>query len=374
MTTAVPYAVMNVSNTTNTSLTSVFDRYTEDELYAFYSPLVVTADRYVTPVWYIIGVIGNTLAFSVWTQRRMRHSSGCYLSALAMSDLVFLVLQFFFELQSVWKVKVIARPGLCEIYPIIYIASQHLSPLLVLGFTVERYISICHPFKREEYCTTKRAVKVVIGLIVLSLLLNAVQGYFWSYQNNDCSVRMEALSNGSASFWSVWTWLTEMLIFALVPLAVLVFNILVIMEARKLARSEEKRLQLKRGGRKSATTFMLLAVSFYLIFTTLPVTICYAIYFSFPQGDEFLSDKEIDFDPTWQRHFTYRTVRIIVQEFGMSHYACNFFIYLLTGKIFRLELRRILLKVFCRRTDRIRGYEYESEMRSNNVKTNGTLL
>ena len=33
---------------------------------------------------------------------------------------------------------------------------------------------------------------------------------------------------------------------------------------------------------------MLLAVSFYVIATTLPVTICYVLYLSFPEGDRNL--------------------------------------------------------------------------------------
>jgi len=50
-------------------------------------------DLYVTPVWYIIGIPGNILAFIVWVQRRMRPSSGCYLAALALDECLFLVMQ-----------------------------------------------------------------------------------------------------------------------------------------------------------------------------------------------------------------------------------------------------------------------------------------
>jgi len=50
-------------------------------------------DRYVTPVWYVVGVPGNMLAFVVWTQKKLRASSGCYLAALAFSDCIFLLLQ-----------------------------------------------------------------------------------------------------------------------------------------------------------------------------------------------------------------------------------------------------------------------------------------
>jgi len=97
--------------------------------------------------------------------------------------------------------------------------------------------------------------------------------------------------------------------------------------------------------RSSATTFMLLVVSFYLIFTTLPVTVCYALSLNFPQGDPALTDPEArDADPVWNRFTVYLNVRTVVEEIGLSHYACNFYIYLVTGRVFRHQLRRLLCR------------------------------
>jgi len=87
---------------------------------------------------------------------------------------------------------------------------------------------------------------------------------------------------------------------------------------------------------------MLLAVSFYLIITTLPVTICYSLALSFPEGDYDVEDYSTD--PTWRRYFVYSNIRTLVEEMGLSHYACNFYIYLATGRVFRRELRRLLCR------------------------------
>jgi len=95
--------------------------------------------------------------------------------------------------------------------------------------------------------------------------------------------------------------------------------------------------------RSSATTFTLLVVSFYLIFTTLPVTVCYALYLTFPEGDPSLTDAEARAaDPVWRRFMIYSNIRTVVEEIGLSHYACTFYIYLLTGRVFRRQLRRLL--------------------------------
>ena len=87
---------------------------------------------------------------------------------------------------------------------------------------------------------------------------------------------------------------------------------------------------------------MLLAVSFYLIITTLPVTIFYSLSLSFPEGDATVADYTAD--PIWRRNLIYSNLRTLVEEMGLSHYACNFYIYLMTGRVFRRELRRLLCR------------------------------
>lgn len=325
------------------------------ELYALYRPAITIVDRYVTVVWYVVGFPGNLLALIVWIQPEMRHSSGCYLAALAAADFLFLLLQLCFELQSAWNVNTLKVPVLCEVFPVLFLATQYIGPLLVLGFTVERYISVCHPFQRERFCSTRRALTVIAALSVTCLSLHLVQAYFWRYDPliGDCSVRSEVTINDAQSIWTIWSWVTELLVFGAVPLTILGLNVLVIAETRRFSAKETRMVRLQATTRcsrshsaSSATTAMLLAVSFYLIATTLPATVCYAIYFSFPTGNLTLTETEaMTYDVTWQRHFSYWMARTIVQEVCMSHYAGNFYIYLLTGALFRVELRRIFRRL-----------------------------
>nr|AKQ63054.1 orphan G-protein coupled receptor 50 [Platynereis dumerilii] len=376
-----PTVVPNITNFTTEGTQHVLQRYTQEQLYAIYRPTISIITKYITPVWYVIGFPSNMLAFTVWVQPRMRPSSGCYLAALAMSDVIFLILHLVFELQMTWDVRLLKLPVLCEVFPIFFLSSQYMSPLLVLAFTVERFIAICHPFRREKFCTTSRAIKVIIGLVILSMCIHAVQGYFWIYRADidECTIRDEMMLGGTKSVWSVWSWITELLVFGLVPVVILILNILVIKEAQKLSRTEESRLCLRRGHKTSAATLTLLSVSFYLILTTLPVTLFYAMYLSFPEGDFFMSDDEIAADPTWQRHFTYFLIRTLVEELGMSHFACNFFIYVSTGKLFRRELTVLFLKIFNKKKlEEMRRGEFNESMmtsvpRAGNHSQNGNV-
>lgn len=171
------------------------------------------------------------------------------------------LLQMLFELQEKWHINLLQLPLLCELFPVVFLATQYLSTLLVLGFTVERYIAVCHPFQRDRYCTTRRAVATICSLMVLSLALHSVQGYFWKYYpaSGQCQVRPEMMEAGMASVWSIWAWVTELAAFGVVPLAILALNAFVIAETKRLSANEQ---QLRPTSGRS--TFLLLQCSISL--------------------------------------------------------------------------------------------------------------
>ena len=123
----------NSSNFSSKITIPVLERFSEDQLYGTYRPVITLFNKYVTPIWYVIGFPSNALAFAAWIRPRMRPSSGCYLTALALADLVFLILQMCFELQSTWNVRLLTYPIICQGFPVFFYTSQYLSPLLVLG-------------------------------------------------------------------------------------------------------------------------------------------------------------------------------------------------------------------------------------------------
>ncbi|BFY98920.1 hypothetical protein BsWGS_01960 [Bradybaena similaris] len=320
---------MNFNNSTTSS------NNTDLELIALNKGL----DKYITPFLYVVGFPGNIISFTIWLQKRMRHSSGYYLAALALDDLIFLGLHLVFELQTAWGVALLNYPFVCEAYTIVFLASQFLSPFLVLAFTTERYISICHPFKRETYCTIRRAKIVILCLSMSMPFLTAINGYFWYLPDiNECSIRPEVTIGDSKSLYIIYTTTVEMLVFLVVPVSVLVLNILVIREMRRLSRVEQSQLH-GSAQRTGSTTVMLLAVSFYQIITTLPVSIAYAVYFEFECRN--IADCS-------EAKKMYLLVLTVIREYGITHYAFNIFIYMVTGKLFRQELKKLLMRPFAK--------------------------
>lgn len=323
---------MNVSaNMNDTEVTSGPD---ENSIYETHLPGINSSSKYMRLIMYVFGYPGNLLALLVWIRRPMLQSSGVYLAALALSDLMFLTLDLPYSLQTEWNVLVLNIPMICEGFTIVYLAAQYMSPLLTLAFTTERYIAIKFPLRRRLYCTVKRALCTSICTAVIALSLCAIQGYFWTYD----TLLFECLRRpGTDDLWETWTWCTEMIMFLCIPLLIFTLNLLVIFEIRK---SRRVAMNLNRILFKTnATTTMLLAVSFFFILTTLPVSIAYALNDSYPQGTDFT---DIGNSEVWQKHFRYYRARTVIYNIGLTHFFMNFYIYLLAGERFRREVCNVL--------------------------------
>ena len=328
----------NHSNMDNSSLARVPNTY---EIHRIAAPELLVVDRLITPIWYLIGLTGNTLSAKIWLSNKVRrtNSSAIYLGSIAIVHIVFIFLHIWMELLQAWGWRTYNRPYLCEVYMVFYITPQYLAPILILGFTVERYIAVCHPFLKEKFCTVKRAVIVVASLTLVAVLMALCQGYVWTYDDisSVCEIRREA-----TDFYVSWTWFSETLIFLIVPVTVLVFNIMVIVEIKKINKFGAGFGQEGGRGSNQTSTITLLSVSFYLICTLLPATIVYTIQLSIPTGNLAIPPDRWASDPSWQSYLIYYHIRRIVEEICFSNYCCYVFIYYITSSYFQDAVKLIL--------------------------------
>ena len=126
---------------------------------------------YVEPLIAAVGLAGNVLSFVVFMGTYMRRSSSSiYLAALSLADAAFLVCVLVSWVINV-GVNVYAQQGWCQTFMYLTYISSFLSVWYVVAFTVERYISIHFPLRRQDFCTTRRAKIVVAGLAAISAIL-----------------------------------------------------------------------------------------------------------------------------------------------------------------------------------------------------------
>ncbi|CAL1528694.1 unnamed protein product [Lymnaea stagnalis] len=121
------------------------------------------------------GIVGIILTMVVLSRKTMCTSTNCYLSALAVADLLFLLL-----LSSKILVDQLAdcsflkdsEGAMFEVYSIIFMdIFQYLTVVVTVMLGVERYIAICHPMRAMTICTVKRARVIIVALTICSFIL-----------------------------------------------------------------------------------------------------------------------------------------------------------------------------------------------------------
>uniref|UniRef100_A0A336LWA2 CSON006534 protein n=1 Tax=Culicoides sonorensis TaxID=179676 RepID=A0A336LWA2_CULSO len=128
---------------------------------------------YYTPTIVFVGIIGNILSVLVFFRTKLRKlSSSYYLAALGMSDTCFLILSFITWLNFA-DINLTNHNVACQLYYYLQGVCSFLSVWYVVAFTVERFIAVLYPLKRQSMCTVRRAVIVLCGLTVAALAFSA---------------------------------------------------------------------------------------------------------------------------------------------------------------------------------------------------------
>ncbi|XP_055841692.1 neuropeptides capa receptor isoform X2 [Episyrphus balteatus] len=152
---------------------------------------------YYTPVLVFGGSIGNILSVFVFFKTKLRKlSSSFYLAALAVSDTFFLFGSFASWLSYV-DVNVYHREFVCQFFVFFSSLCSFCSVWYVVAFTVERFIAVMYPLKRQTMCTVRRAKMVLAGITLVGCLhcapylLVSVPKYDPATNSSICNVRTE---------------------------------------------------------------------------------------------------------------------------------------------------------------------------------------
>ena len=317
-------------------------------------PIIVTG-RIVHVLWYVIGTIGNLMSMRIWANPRMKrvNSSALYLVAVTVCDITYQILHVFIYMKYFWGHPTLGWTGLCEIWNVLYMIPQYASQFFVLGFTVERFISIYKPFHGERFSKRQRAPREITAIVVIVVVISLPQAAFWKVDNRGFCVLTE--DDVIFEIYNIWSWITEMLIFVLVPLFTLVLNIFVMYASKKAfkehghsRREENGEPRIHHKGKNCRpSTITLLYISFFRILTQLPVTVTYTIQniHSVVQFGEGMPTKDMQHDSVWRHFILYWGIRLIVEMIGSSHHALSVFIFYASTKQFRTEINMLLHKL-----------------------------
>lgn len=121
---------------------------------------------------FLIGVVGNVCNCLVIADSRnkyMKTATNYYLFSLSVSDLLLLTFGLPHDIVNLWhpspymfnQFVCISRGWISE-------ASTNASVLVIVAFTVERYLAICHPLKAHTLSRLSRSIKIIISIWLIA--------------------------------------------------------------------------------------------------------------------------------------------------------------------------------------------------------------
>nr|CAD7587468.1 unnamed protein product [Timema genevievae] len=139
--------------------------------------------RVMVPFIVGVGVLGNVVTVVVLTRSRMRSSTNVYLTALAVSDLLYLLLVFTLSLEYYPNFHDVTHHVYWQLRPFaqwMTDSASNTSIWLTVSFTVERYIAVCHPMRGKMLCTESRARKVILAVYLVCFLSTVTTSFEWT--------------------------------------------------------------------------------------------------------------------------------------------------------------------------------------------------
>ncbi|XP_041361225.1 neurotensin receptor type 1-like [Gigantopelta aegis] len=339
-------------------------------------PAVFTIGRqfyaYFTPMIMVIGIIGNSLSLNVFLSKNMRSlSASTYLAALSTSDLLALVFYVMIEwlirgipvLYPDKRVTFMHVDGVCQMIMYLHYVSRFLSAWLVVAFTVERYIGVCHPLRRRDICTITSTRRIVLGLVIVSLILNVFKPTLSIVSDVKGWGRMCTTKADYRHLSFILDSIFAVMI-TLVPFVIITcMNLLIV---RKLVLRNKRQRACKVITEESIIrlefTLILLAVSLCFIVFNIPYFVTWCKL--------FLTSKFIHLD-TFQDvgSFEYFQGTLwITRAIFYINYCINFFLYSITGTYFRRELKMF----FFYRSRKYQTYTRCTRLNSTNSHTSHT--
>ncbi|CAL1528419.1 unnamed protein product [Lymnaea stagnalis] len=293
-------------------------------------------------VLFLFGTFGNVLIlFMMRTLRLGRTSMHIYLRALAISDLCVLytgLLRWWIR----WTFDIDLRDKhnfLCKAHTWLVYVAIYVSAWLLVVMTLERACSTCVPHRVGSFCTKRRAFMVIVFIVLSQVLM---QGHFLVglalVDNGSNATHCSSVTADYDIFAHKVYPIIDMVLLSLVPFLFVILGNAVIVWKTFLSLKTAAELNLTSGKnallrrrRASSMTVILLGLSAIFLLTTSP-TCVYNIW------EQAGGAKEAKTTP--QKYARAELAWAVVNIAMYCNNTFNFYLYCLSGRKFRNEMRR----------------------------------
>ena len=294
---------------------------------------------YFTPFILIIGLFGNLLSLSVFLSKNMRKmSASIYLASLSTADISTLLFYVFIEwlrrglihISPGSKIELLEFDGICQTLLYLSYISRMMSAWIIVLFTIERYMGVCHPFKRHS-SSQKGTIRILVALLLICCALVLYKPILSG--SRTIGNRTACASKPESIFTSYILDSVYAIIITFIPFLIIsVLNSLIIRKLVKRHKGyKENQLITEENTIRLEFTVILLAISFFFIAFNLPFFIVWSRNFLYHR--HLISQWEPADIDYWN------AVLSITRTIFYMNYCTNFFLYTVTGAYFRRELK-----------------------------------
>ncbi|CAF1026815.1 unnamed protein product [Adineta steineri] len=306
--------------------------------------------RYVGTFIFFIGLLSTLLSICVFTRKPLRRKSCCfYFLILAISDSIHLTTMTIEYLPYSFQIDlIIIHSIICKSIIFLIYFSNHLSNAVLTLASIDRFVLIYYPSRSKRYCNIRKAKWLVL---IVSIIIVICNGHiFYGYEKisidvdetvqvYDCNIRDDNIFYANIFFF--YDSYIESICFVLIPFIVMsICSILIIyqiLESRQAVRFNSRLKKSRLRDKDIQLCCMLIGTSFTFLLLCLPAEL----------NDIFNYIAHERSCLHWSR-------KIILMLMQQIHYAGHFYIYTLTGQIFRKHLYAFIF----------------TRCRSNNIKKN----
>ncbi|XP_052084075.1 FMRFamide peptide receptor frpr-18-like [Mytilus californianus] len=288
----------------------------------------------ITPIIVVVGICGNVMSFLLMKTKSLRRKSySHFLCALAVFDSLCLINR---QITLIHEMMVDnEKDGVftyysdlsCQLFSFYEHVCYLMSSWLIVGMAAERGVAMCLPFRKTLIRTQTGAFVTIMSTFVVMCFTQTFRFIMMKNIGGLC----QGNTYTHPEYIELHIYFYQLTLVLTLPfLLVLVCNTLVIYQiycVRKAAVSLTLRSRVVARSHK--TTVMLLAIAFTYLITMLPLVVISFIWMVAMENSNV------------RMFFSLYPIQQFVSVISHCNYGVNFFIYILSGRSFRFELRRI---------------------------------
>jgi hypothetical protein len=289
----------------------------------------VQIQRITLPIIIIVGIVGNSLNIAVLTRRTLYyHACSRYFLALASNNLLYtsimLILRLFVNGYQIDPTTYSII--LCKIMNYIIVTNAFLSPYFIVCASFDRYCASSTNALIRRFSSIRVAqlmIFIVVAVFLLFFIHILVLYDIYQGTTSTCAILAD-------SVYSQVYLIAQVFLFAVVPPSLMIlFGLMTIKNTTRLGVNPVVASRYNRTDRQLAR--MLFFQVTVHIFLTLPSSVTYLMA-ALPN--------------TVRTTLIFSFLLVIFQMIFACSYASPFFLYLLSGRIYRKELIRLIHKLF----------------------------